>query len=301
MYDVMIAGAGPAGLTAAIYACRSGLKTLIIERAFAGGQMAISHMIDNYPGFEEEVTGAQLANSMKLQAQRAGAQIVTEEIQEFLLEDEIKEIRTSKNIYRAKNVILAMGAEPRKLGIPGEAEMIGAGVSYCATCDGAFFRGADVAVIGGGNTAVEDALYLAKFCRKIYLIHRRDAFRASPSLVFAAEQEENIEFVMDSVPVSVDGEYTVDGVTVRNVKTDEKMKLPVTGVFFAVGQIPKTKLVQGKVKLDRAGYIVAGEDCKTDVKNVFCAGDVRTKPLRQIVTAVADGAVAATAALGFEG
>lgn len=300
MYDVMIAGSGPAGLTAAIYACRSGLKTLLLERAFAGGQMAISHMIDNYPGFEHEVTGAALANSMKLQAQKSGADMVTEEIKAFELMGEVKKVVTNKNTYEAKAVILAMGAEPKRLNIPGEEEMIGAGVSYCATCDGAFFKDADVAVIGGGNTAVEDALYLAKFCRKIYLVHRRDQFRASPSLVEAAQKMDNIEFVLDSIPESVNGEYTVQSLSVKNKITGEVRQLFVTGVFFAVGQIPKTKLLEGQVELDDGGYIKSDEGCKTNIQNVFCAGDIRTKPLRQIVTAVADGAVAATAALGFE-
>ncbi|MEF9863892.1 MAG: FAD-dependent oxidoreductase, partial [Christensenellaceae bacterium] len=200
MYDVIIAGGGPAGLTAAIYACRGGLHTLILERAFAGGQMAISHIIDNYPGFENEVTGAQLAHSMKVQAQKAGAEILTQEIIAFQLDGDVKSITTTKQTFEAKTVILAMGAVSRKLGVAGEEELIGAGVSYCATCDGAFFKGHEVAVIGGGNTAVEDAIYLAKFCSKVYLIHRRNQFRAQNSLVKTAQKLENVEFVLESIP-----------------------------------------------------------------------------------------------------
>lgn len=298
-YDVIIAGAGPAGLTAAIYACRGGLKTLVLERAFAGGQMAISHVIDNYPGFEKEVTGAALAHSMKLQAQTLGAEIVTEEITKFALEEEVKTITTTKNVYEARAVILAMGAVPKKLGVKGEGALLGAGVSYCATCDGAFFRGRDVAVIGGGNTAVEDALYLAKFCRKVYVIHRRDQFRAMKGMVDAAAALENVEFVMSHTPESINGENTVQSVTVKDVNTGETKDLAIAGIFIAVGQTPKTELVAGQVALDDAGFIKADESCRTNVPGVSCAGDIRTKRMRQIVTAVADGAMAADNSLGI--
>ncbi|MEG2189417.1 MAG: FAD-dependent oxidoreductase, partial [Christensenella sp.] len=220
VYDLIIAGAGPAGLTAAIYAQRGGLKALVLERAFAGGQMAISHVIDNYPGFEHEVTGAALAHSMKLQAQNLGAELVTEEIIKYELQQPIKKLTTKKNVYEARAVILAMGAEPKKLGIKGEDAFVGAGVSYCATCDGAFFRGRDVAVIGGGNTAVEDALYLAKFCNKVYVIHRRNEFRASKGMVEAVEKLANAELVLECNVTSINGDSMVKGVSVKNVNSN---------------------------------------------------------------------------------
>ena len=294
MYDVIIAGAGPAGLTAGIYAARGGLSALVLERAFAGGQMAISHTIENYPGFDSDVPGALLANNMHVQAEKMGAQIITEAITAFELEDDIKRVTTKTQTYEGKTVILAMGAEPRKLGIKGEETFIGSGVSFCATCDGAFFRDRDVAVIGGGNTAVEDALYLAKFCPKVYLIHRRDVFRAQHALLRSAQETENIIMMTDTIPIEVSGEFSVSNLQVENVRTHEKQDLAVSGVFVAVGQVPLTQLVQGQVDLDAAGYIVSGEDCTTNLPGVFCAGDIRTKMLRQIVTATADGAVAAT-------
>ena len=261
--------------------------------------MAISHIIDNYPGFENEVTGAALAHSMKLQAQNLGAEIVTEEITKFELREPVKKITTTKTAYQAKAVILAMGASPKQLGVKGEDALLGAGVSYCATCDGAFFRGRDVAVVGGGNTAVEDALYLAKFCSRVYVIHRRDQFRAMKGMVDAAAAVPNIEFVLSHTPESVNGENTVESVTVRDVKTGKTKDLPVAGVFIAVGQTPKTDLVKDQVETDEAGFIKADESCKTNLPGVSCAGDIRTKRLRQIVTAVADGAVAADNSLGL--
>lgn len=294
MYDVIIAGGGPAGLSAAIYAARGGLKTLVLERAFSGGQMAISHTIENYPGFDSDVPGALLANNMHVQAEKMGAQIINEGIIEFVLEGPEKKVKTSQGEYTAKSVILAMGATPRKLGIEGEEKFIGSGVSYCATCDGAFFRNANVAVIGGGNTAVEDVLYLAKFCPKIYLIHRRDTFRAQRALVEAVRELDNVEFLMDTSPVEIKGEFAVNTLVVKNLKTGETADLAVTGVFVAVGQQPTTDLIKGQITLDAAGYIDSGEDCKTNIEGVFCAGDIRQKMLRQIVTAASDGAIAAT-------
>lgn len=293
MYDVIVAGGGPAGLTAAIYTARAGLKTLVLERAFAGGQMAISHTIENYPGFENDVPGSLLANNMHLQAEKMGAEFKNEDIKSFELTEASKIVRTSKDTYEGRTMVLAMGATPRKLGIESEEKFIGAGVSYCATCDGAFFKDRNVAVIGGGNTAIEDALYLARFCPKVYVVHRRDTFRAQHALVASAKETPNIEFILDSSPVEIKGNFVVEGVEVENLKTGQRQDLAVNGVFVAVGQIPTTELIKGIVNLDPAGYIDAGEDCKTNIPGVFCAGDIRRKTVRQIVTAAADGAVAA--------
>lgn len=296
MYDILIAGAGPAGLTAAIYATRAGLKAAAVERGFAGGQMAISSSIENYPGYENDTPGATLANSMKLQAERLGAEIIGEGIVRMELDGTVKKLETSKNTYEAKAVILAMGAIPRRIGIDGETRLAGSGVSYCATCDGNFFKGRPVAVVGGGNTALGDALYLAKICSKVYVVHRRDAFRAQHALVEMARAVPGIEIVTPCVPRKITGEFAVDGLTVEHVETKKEQTLEVAGVFMAVGQIPKTDLIKDKIELDKGGYIVADEHCKTAIPGVFCAGDIRTKRLRQIVTAVADGAVAATMA-----
>ncbi len=296
MYDLIIAGAGPAGLTAAIYAARAGLNVLALERAFAGGQMAISSTIENYPGFKQEIPGATLANNMKLQAQRTGAQIQSEDIKELLLEEKIKKIITNKNTYEAKTVILAMGSVPRQLGIPGERKLMGAGISYCANCDGAFFKNAEVAVVGGGNTAVEDALYLANICSKVYLVHRRNEFRAQHALVKMLEKVENIEVLTPYIPLEVTGEFSVDGIVVEQVETKEQRKIPLRGVFFAVGNLPRTDMVKGQLTLSEDNFILADESCRTELPGVFCAGDIRTKSLRQIVTATSDGAMAATAA-----
>lgn len=293
MYDIIIAGGGPAGLTAAIYGARGGLNVLVLERSFAGGQMAISHTVENYPGFENDVPGALLANNMHVQATRLGAEFKNELVKQFDIEGKVKKVHTRTQEYEASTVILAMGATPRKLGIEGEENFIGAGVSYCATCDGAFFRGANVAVIGGGNTALEDALFLARYCEKVYLIHRRDTFRAQRALVKLAEENDKIEFMLDSTGVAIQGKFTVDTLVIENLKTKEKQDLKVTGIFVAVGQQPTTELVQGIVNLSPGGYIEAGENCKTNIEGVFCAGDIRTKEVRQIVTAAADGAVAA--------
>jgi thioredoxin reductase (NADPH) len=296
MYDVLIAGGGPAGLTAGIYAARGGLSVLIIERAFAGGQMALSYIIENYPGFDEDTEGAAIAHRMRKQAERMGAAFTTETIKSFELSGEVKKIVTSKNTYEAKTVILAMGALPKHVGIPGENNFAGAGVSYCATCDGAFFKNADVAVIGGGNTAVEDALYLSQFARKVYLVHRRDQFRAQKALVENARKVENIEFVLSYIPLRIEGEFSAKQLVVEHTQTKETKVLDVTGVFVAIGQIPRTELVDGAVGLTADKYIDADETCTTNIPGVFCAGDIRKKELRQIVTAVSDGAVAASKA-----
>jgi thioredoxin reductase (NADPH) len=296
MRDLIIAGAGPAGLTAAIYAARGGIDVLVLERSFAGGQMAISSTIENYPGYENDTPGAAIANSMKLQAQRMGAEILTEDIKSFDIAGGVKKVVTSKGSHEAKAVVLAMGAVPRQIGVEGEARLAGAGVSYCATCDGAFFRDGVTVVVGGGNTAVEDALYLSNICKEVHLLHRRMQFRAQHALVEKVKKLDNVFLHLPYVPVEVTGEYAVDGIKIKNVETGGEEHIGVNGVFFAVGNIPKTELVTGQVDTDEAGYIVSGESCETNLPGVFCAGDIRTKRLRQIVTATADGAMAASAA-----
>lgn len=296
MYDVIIAGGGPAGLTAGIYIARAGLKAAVIERSFAGGQMAISSTIENYPGYAEDTPGAVLANSMKIQTERVGAEIISADITEMDILGETKVFKTDKGDYSAPTAVLAMGAVPRHIGVPGEEELIGSGVSFCATCDGSFFKGRDVAVVGGGNTALEDALYLAKICNTVYLIHRRTQFRAQHKLNEMAFRTDNIKIMTPYSPIQITGKFSVESITVEQLETHEKETLPVSGVFMAVGQIPKSELIKGVIDLDPAGYIIADESCCTNVRGVFCAGDIRTKTLRQIVTATADGAVAATAA-----
>ena len=296
MFDVIIIGGGPAGLSAAIYAKRAGLETAVIEKATAGGQISQTHKLENYLGFENGISGADFAADSLAQAKRFGVVFISDEVVDLELEGEVKKVTTLGSTYEAKSIILALGVSPRKLEIPGEAELTGMGVSYCATCDGAFFKGLPVAVIGGGDTAFEEALYLSDIASDVYLIHRRDAFRAQQYLVDIAEKKENIHFIKDTIPLEIQGDFEVEGLLVKNVKTEEKKVLDVAGVFVAAGHIPGTDLLNGKVDLDAQGYVIADEDTRTNIENVFAAGDVRTKSLRQVITAAADGAVAATAA-----
>ncbi len=295
MYDVIVIGGGPAGFTAGLYTSRAKLETLIIERAFFGGQMAITNQMENYPGFEA-ISGSLLADKMLKQAEKFGAQVVLDEVIDLELDSKIKKIVTRNNTYEAKTVILSMGASPKKLGIPGEEKLTGAGISYCATCDGAFFRDRDVAVIGGGDTAAEDALYLSRFCNKVYLIHRRDEMRATKVLADLVLENPKIIPVWDSVAVEIKGENMVESLKVKNLKTDEVASFNVSGIFIAIGYIPNSQLVQGKVELTDGGYIKADESMQTNIPGVFVAGDVREKQLRQVVTAASDGAVAGTSA-----
>ncbi len=292
MYDVIIVGAGSAGLTAGIYAARAGLNTLILESVFAGGQIARSHIVENYPGFPEGVPGVDLALKFKDQAERLGAVIETEEVTGYDLEGEEKKIVTADNIYKAKTVVLAMGAKYRSLGLNSEKRLVGSGVSYCATCDGAFFKEQDVAVIGGGDTALEDALYLSKFANHVYVVHRRDELRGQKALQNSAMADERIEFVWDSVVDTILGDKSVEGVRVKNKKTGDISEIHVTGVFIAIGTLPQTEEIKEFVKTDEGGYIVTDKDMSTSLSGVFAAGDIVEKPLRQVVTAAADGAVA---------
>ncbi|MBQ5778141.1 MAG: thioredoxin-disulfide reductase [Oscillospiraceae bacterium] len=295
MYDVAIIGEGPAGMTAAIYATRAGLSTVIIEKAFSGGQMGITPEIDNYPGFET-ISGFDLAMNMSKHAKGLGAEILRLEVTDIEFSEGHNIIRTPKQDIESKTVILALGAAHRKLGVPGEEKFSGLGVSYCATCDGNFFRGREVCVVGGGNTALEDALYLSKICTKVHLIHRRDAFRGFDTLAKKIFETENIVPVLDSVVEEICGDERVSSVTVKNVKSGEISSIPTSACFIAVGMVPNTGLFKEKVALTDSGHIDAGEDTETNLPGVFAAGDIRKKPSYQIITAAADGAVAATRA-----
>lgn len=296
IYDLAILGAGPAGISAAIYAARARLNTLWIERKFAqGGQIVDTYEVDNYPGLPG-INGMDLGEKMAAHAEKLGLSPLRENVVSVEDEDGIKVIRTKKNEYRARAVILAFGAAHRTLGIPGEESLSGMGVSYCATCDGAFFRDRTVAVIGGGNVAAEDAILLSRTCKKVYVIHRRDHMRADQILQEKLFACENVEMIWDTVPVSIEGEEMVSGIKLQNKKTGEERELPLDGVFIAVGIVPNTELFRNLVKLDESGYIVAGEDCVASTPGVFAAGDIRTKQLRQVITAAADGANAVTSA-----
>lgn len=290
MYDLIIIGSGPAGLTAAIYATRAKLDALAIEENYvSGGQIINTYEVENYPGFNT-ISGFDLAEKFKSHADSLGAKFVTESVTEVQLKGDIKKVITEDSTYEAKTVIIAGGATHRKLGCPGEEELAGYGVSYCATCDGAFYKGKDVAVMGGGNTAVEDAIFLTRLVNKVYLIHRRDELRADKALqdkLFAAS---NVEVVWNSVIDRIEGESKVERAVTRNVKDNSEKTLEVSGVFVAVGIVPISELYKEQLELDEGGYIVAGEDCVTSIPGVFAAGDIRTKALRQIVTAASDGA-----------
>ena len=293
IYDTLIIGGGPGGYTAALYAARAGLDTLVIEKLSAGGQMGLTSQIDNYPGFPEGVDGFDLGQKMAEGAHRFGVKTVYAEVYSLRLEGDVKEARTSEGIYRGKTVIIATGAEPRALGVPGEKELIGKGVNYCAHCDGMFYRGKTVVLVGGGNSAAADALYLSRLCEKVILIHRRDTLRATKIYHEPLMKAENVEFLWDSQVTELIAEERVKAVKVTNVKTGVEQQIPCHGVFVSVGRVPTTGLLDGQLKLDPGGYIVADESTKTGIPGVYAVGDVRTKELRQIVTAVADGAVAA--------
>jgi len=294
-YDIVIIGAGPAGLSAAVYARRAGLTVAVLEQNIYGGQIVNTPEVENYPG-TGKTTGVELAMALYNQAAETGADIILEGVTEVRLQQDPKMVVTTGGEYEAGAVIIANGAKRRLLGCPGEDTFSGRGVSYCATCDGAFFRGKEVSIVGGGNTALEDALFLANNCSKVYLIHRRDQFRGSKILADAVVAKQNIEILYDSTVEEVSGSNKVEAIRVRNKLSGEEQSLPVAALFVAVGLAPENSLFAGQVELNEAGYIKAGEDCCTSCNGVFVAGDTRTKELRQIVTAAADGAVAATAA-----
>lgn len=288
MYDLIIVGAGPAGLTAAIYAKRAELNTLLIERYGAGGQINNTYEVDNYPGFPG-ISGFDLGQKMSEHVDKFECERMLCEVEALDLTSDIKVVKTDEGDFEAKAIILASGNSPRHLDIPGEEELTGSGVSYCATCDGAFFRNKEVAVIGGGDVAVEDAIFLSRGCSKVYLLHRRDELRAAKSLQSALLKLPNVEVLWDSIPVTINGEDVVASVSARNVKTGEDFEIPVSGVFIAVGNNPNAAYING-LEVDKAGFVIAGEDCCTNIPGVFVAGDLRSKSLRQVSTAVADGA-----------
>lgn len=294
MYDLIIIGSGPAGLAASIYAARAELNAVMIEQNYvAGGQIINTYEIDNYPGFEN-ISGMDLAQKMQEHAERLGAKTINATVEGLDLTGDVKKVITDDGTYEAKTVIIASGADHSKLGVSGEDRLGGRGVSYCATCDGAFYRGKDVAVVGGGNTAVEDAIFLARGSRKVYVVHRRDQLRATKVLQDKLLSLPNVEMVWNSNLKAVNGDQKVSSITVTNKLDGSEREIPVDGCFIAVGIVPQAEFAKNHVKMDERGYIVADENGTTSVPGVFAAGDVRTKQLRQVVTAVADGANAAT-------
>ena len=299
VYDMVIIGGGPAGYTAALYAARAGLDAVVLEKLSSGGQMALSHKIDNYPGFEEGIDGFTLAEKMQQGAERFGAKTEYAEVFALDLKAEPKRIKTSEGEFFAKTVVYAAGAGPRELGVAGEQSLVGRGVAYCAACDGMFYRGKTVAVVGGGNSAVADALLLSRIAKKVILIHRRDSLRADKVYHDQLEKAENVEFRWNAVVEELVYDQKLKALKLRDLNAGEISELEVDGVFISVGRKPATDLVKDQLELDRSGYIVAGESTQTNIPGVYAVGDVRTKELRQIVTAVADGAVAVHHAQSF--
>jgi thioredoxin reductase (NADPH) len=294
MYDTIIIGAGPAGLSAGIYAARAGMSVLLLSSGGAGGQAANAHLIENYPGFENGISGGELCAAMEAQALRLGVEMKKRAAKKVMMEGAVKTVSTSKDTYEAKTVIIATGAAPRKLGLEREKELTGSGVSYCATCDGGFYKDKVVAVVGGGDTAVMDGVFLSRIAKKVYLIHRRDALRAAKASENALKACPNVEILWDSAVQSLQGAPLLSGIEVKNLKTGQTQQLAVEGLFVAVGSDPQTGLFEGMLELNK-GYIPA-PGTKTAIDGVFAAGDVRADVLRQVVTAAADGAIAATLA-----
>lgn len=294
IYDVVIIGSGPSGLAAAIYAERAKLKTITIEKqTMSGGQILNTYEVDNYPGLPE-INGFEMGQKFRKHAEKLGSQFVRDEVTNLDIMDKIKTVACKKNTFKTKTVIIATGAKHKLLGADGENELYGKGVSYCATCDGAFYKDKTVAVVGGGDVALEDAIFLSRLCKKIYLVHRRDEFRGAKVLQEKVFSLKNIELVLDTVIEKITGEKEVEGIAIENVKTNEKKVLDIDGIFVAIGIEPNSQIFEEHLDLDTSNYIIASEDCKTSVDGVFVAGDVRTKALRQVVTAVSDGANAIT-------
>ena len=299
IYDMIIIGGGPGGYTAALYAVRAGLSALVLEKLSAGGQMAQTHQIDNYPGFPEGIDGFELADRMQEQAHRFGAETEYADVEKLDLRADPKVIETSEGTFLGRTVVYAAGAGPKVLGLSNEASLVGRGVAYCAACDGMFYKGKTVAVVGGGNSAAADALLLSRIAKKVILIHRRDSLRATKVYHGPLMAAENVEFRWNSTVQEILAEGKVKGLRLRDVVSGEESEVEVDGVFISVGRTPATALVEGQLELDRSGYILADESTKTSIPGVYAVGDVRTKELRQVVTAVADGALAVHAAEEF--
>ncbi len=293
LYDMIVIGGGPGGYTAALYAARAGLQVLVVEKLSAGGQMALTTQIDNYPGFPEGIDGFELGEKMQQQAERFGAQTELAEVTALYLDANPKEVHTTEGVLLGKTVVIATGANPRELGLTEEKALVGKGVNYCAACDGMFYKGKTVVVVGGGNTAAADALQLSRIAQKVIVVHRRDTLRATKIYHAPLMNAPNVQFLWDSAVTGLLHDGKLTGVTVKNLRTGEEQTVPCDGVFVSIGRKPATDLANGQLALDEAGYIIADESTRTSLPGVFAVGDVRTKALRQIVTAVTDGAVVA--------
>jgi len=292
VYDIVIIGGGPAGYTAALYGARAGFSTLVLEKMAAGGQMNLTHQIDNYPGFDQGIDGYALGQQMRAGAERFGAKTQYAQVTHLELKAQPKVIETTGGTVLANNVIIATGAYPRHLGLPNEEALTGKGVSYCAFCDGMFYRGKTVVIVGGGNSAAAEALQLSRVAKEVILVHRRDSLRATKLYHEQLEKAENVRFLWNSQVTDLHFEQRLTGVTVKRVDTGEKTLVSTDGLFISIGRVPETELVRGQLALDESGYIVADETTRTNLPGVFAVGDVRTKALRQVVTAAADGATA---------
>jgi thioredoxin reductase (NADPH) len=299
IYEVIVIGGGPGGLTAGLYTSRARLRTLLIESALFGGQMTTTELIENYPGFPQGVSGDELSRLMEEQARRFGMETVAQEVVKLGLEGDVKVVQTYESTYRCEALIISTGAEYRKLGVPGEEEFAGKGVSYCATCDGAFFRDSRIVVVGGGDSALTEALFLTKFAKELTIIHRRDALRGTKIYQERAFANPKIKFLWNSIVQEIKGDSMVRSIVVKNVKTGEIKEFETEGAFLFVGLVPRTQFLKGIVQMDEGGYVITSDQCETSEKGIFAVGDCRKKLLRQIATAVGDGATAAFAAEKF--